>query len=140
MSSMSCSLCWSLVITEQYSSRLLENLDSLPIDLSQLFNIIECANYVFYFFVWWYACIAAASQCSSSQMQDSSWFGWHFGHWDGLNHGYTLSVDLLGRSIAGGNAGCDVPYAGDSCNAILEDTYTSLEWGKKSHNKPWAIV
>jgi hypothetical protein len=39
------------------------------------------------------------------------------------------SVDLLGRSIAGGNAGCDVPYAGDSCNAILEDT--SLEWGKK---------
>jgi hypothetical protein len=40
------------------------------------------------------------------------------------------SVDLLGRSIAGGNAGCDVPYAGDSCDAILEDT--SLEWGKKN--------
>jgi hypothetical protein len=39
------------------------------------------------------------------------------------------SVDLLGRSIAGGNAGCNVPYAGDSCNTILEDT--SLEWGKK---------
>lgn len=38
-------------------------------------------------------------------------------------------MDLLGRSIAGGNAGCDVPYAGDSSNAILEDT--SLDWEKK---------